>query len=126
MTTASLISPPVDHLTAPSGTAPLAYGYMRVPADVPDHEVCELEQAVIRFAEGLGLHFVSFFFDFDHGVRVGFSELITQLVQADARHVVVPSLRHLAHHVLLQDAMQDRLALDAGAEVHAMCHPAGE
>lgn len=107
-------------------TTPLVYGYLRVPAEMPDDQARGLEQAVIRFAEGLGLRFVSFFFDFDFGVRVGFTELIAELVRADAPHVVVPGLWHLSHHVRLQGAMQDRLALDAGAEVHAMRSRAAE
>lgn len=105
---------------------PLAYGYMRVPADVPDLKVRGMEQAVIQFARNQGLYFVTFFFEFDSGSREGFNELVTELVRADARHVVVPSLRHLARNALLQDVMRERLALDAGAEVHAMCHRTGD
>jgi hypothetical protein len=132
MTTTSLISPPADLLAVkldePSAlvTGPLVYGYMRVPAHVPDHKVRGLEQAVVRHAEGLGLFFVSFFFEFDCGSREGFDELVTELVRADARHVVVPSLRHLALGELLQNAMRDRLRLDARAEVHALRHRAEE
>ncbi|MEA5366453.1 hypothetical protein VA596_43465 [Amycolatopsis sp., V23-08] len=98
----------------------MAYGYMRVPADVPDRKVRDLEQEVIQFAEGLGLYFVSFFFEFHCGSREGFEDLVTELVRAEARHVVVPSLRHLAHNRLLQKAMCERLQLAACADVHAM------
>ncbi|WP_410675474.1 hypothetical protein [Amycolatopsis sp. cmx-4-68] len=93
---------------------------MRVPTGLPDRKVRGLEQAVIRYAHSLGLHFVSFFFEFHCGARDGFEELVTELRRAGARHVVVPSLRHLALNTLLQDAMCERLALDAGAQVHAM------
>ena len=118
MPTATLLSQGDD---APSClTTPLAYGYMRVPAGLPDRKVRGLEQAVIRYAHSLGLHFVRFFFEFHCGARDGFEELIAELVQADARHVVVPSLRHLALNTLLQDAMCERLALDTRAQVHAM------
>ncbi len=103
-----------------SPITPLVYGYMRVPAGLPDRKVRGLEQAVIRYARGLGLHFVSFFFEFHSGARDGFDELVAELVRADAQHVVVPSMRHLALNTLLQDAMRERLALDAGAQVHAM------
>lgn len=105
---------------APGLPCPLAYGYMRVPPDVPDRKVRGLEQAVIRFAESLGFSFMSFFFEFHCGSREGFEELVTELKRTDARHVVVPSLRHLALNTLLQDAMCTRLLLDAHAEVHAM------
>ncbi|WP_245805020.1 hypothetical protein [Amycolatopsis australiensis] len=100
----------------------LAYGYMRVPAHVPDHKVRGLERAVVRYARSLGLDFVSFFFEFHCGAREGFDELVTELVRTGARHVVVPSLRHLALNVRLQDLMQERLEQDAGAQVHAMRH----
>ncbi|WP_410639289.1 hypothetical protein [Amycolatopsis sp. lyj-346] len=121
MTASTLPAPPLpDPELATLVTAPLAYGYMRVPAHVPDPEVRGLEQAVARYAKSLGLYFVSFFFEFDCGSREGFDELASELVRADAHHVVVPSLRHLALNTLLQDAMCERLALDAGAEVHAM------
>lgn len=118
MPTATLPSP---HAYATTRlTVPLAYGYMRVPAGLPDHNVRGLEQAVIRYAHGLGLHFVNFFFEFHCGARDAFDDLVTELVRVDAQHVVVPSLRHLALNTLLQDAMRERLTLDTGAQVHAM------
>lgn len=101
-------------------TTPLAYGYMRVPAGLPDRKVRGLKQAVIQYAHSLDLRFVSFFFEFHCGARDGFDELVTELVRTQTRHVVVPSLRHLALNTLLQDAMRERLVLDAGAQVHAM------
>ena len=107
-------------------TGPLAYGYMRVPADVPDHRVRRVEGAVARFAESKGLYFVSFFFELHCGSREGFDELITELIRADARHVVVPSLKHLARNELLQAAMRERLAVQAGARVHAAGRRTGE
>ena len=125
LTAEPLAAPPLrgDEPQAPA-TAPLAYGYMRVPNDVPDHKVRQLEQAVIRFAGERGLYFVSFFFEFNCGSREAFNELVTELVRADAHYVIVPSLRHLALNTLLQDVMQDRLALDARAVVLAMRHGA--
>lgn len=99
---------------------PPAYGYLRVPDDAPDHEVLRVEQALVAFAESQGFSFAGFFFEFRSGSRAGFNELIAELVRAGAHHVVVPSLRHLALNTLLQDAMQDRLALDAEAEVVVM------
>jgi hypothetical protein len=107
-------------------TAPLAYGYMRVPADVPDHRVRRVEQAVTRFAAAQGLYFVSFFFELQCGSREGFDELLTELVRADAHHVVVPSLKHLALNELLQTAMREQLGLEANAEVHAVGRRTGE
>ncbi|MEV6826661.1 hypothetical protein [Amycolatopsis sp. NPDC051102] len=118
MTSATLPDSPASIRDEPA--APSAYGYLRVPADVPDHEMLCLEQALIAFAESEGWSFAGFFFEFRSGSRAGFNELIAELVRAGAHHVVVPSLRHLAAYTLLQNAMQDRLAIDAGAEVVAM------
>ncbi|MEV4049593.1 hypothetical protein AB0J55_00235 [Amycolatopsis sp. NPDC049688] len=118
MPTATLLPQRANSTGSP--VAPLAYGYMRVPDGLPDRKVYSLEQAVIRYAHDLGLHFVRFFFEFHCGARDGFEDLITELRRTDARHVVVPSLRHLALNTLLQDAMRERLALDTGAQVHAM------
>jgi hypothetical protein len=123
MTALTLLAPPTlrpDGETTSLATAPPAYGYMRVPADAPDRKVRGLEQSVIRYAGTLGLHFVSFFFEFHCGARDGFDELVAELVRTEARHVVVPSLRHLALNALLQDVMCESLALDANAQVHAM------
>ncbi|OXM59874.1 hypothetical protein [Amycolatopsis vastitatis] len=99
--------------------APPAYGYLRVPDDVPDHQVLRLERALIAFAESEGLSFAGFFFEFEWGLRKGFNDLIAELVRTGAHHVVVPSLRHLALSTRLQDARQDRLAREAGAVVLA-------
>ncbi|MFK0250869.1 recombinase family protein [Amycolatopsis azurea] len=101
-------------------TRPLAYGYMRVPREVSDDKVRRLEQAVIRFAEGRGLYFVSFFFEFHCGSREAFDELVTELVRAQSHHVMVPTMRHLARNGLLQDVMRDRLFDEAGADVLAL------
>jgi hypothetical protein len=128
MTSATLLTPPslADDEPTTLVTAPLAYGYMRVPADVPDHRVRRVEQAVTRFAAAKGLYFVSFFFELDCGSREGFDELITELVRADAHHVVVPSLKHLALNELLQAAMREQLVLEARAEVYAAGRRTGE
>lgn len=99
---------------------PRAYGYMRVPCDVPDDKVQQLEHDVVAYAEGNGLHFVQFFFEFHCGSREAFDELVAELVRTGARYVVVPSLRHLAHNRLLQDMMLERLSFAARARVLAM------
>jgi len=125
MTATLLASSPPSAEADPAtrATDPLAYGYMRVPAHVPDHEVRHLEQTVIRFAQGHGLTFAGFFFEFHCGGREAFDELVDELVRTGARHVVVPSLRHLALNRLLQEAMCARLGEEAGAEVLALRHP---
>ncbi|WP_146073736.1 recombinase family protein [Amycolatopsis sp. CA-126428] len=101
-------------------TAPRAYGYMRVPSDVPDDKVRKLENQVVAYAENCGLRFVGFFFEFHCGSREAFDDLVAELVRADVHHVVVPSLRHLAHNRLLQERMLDHLTFTARAQVLAM------
>lgn len=101
-------------------TVPHAYGYMRVPRDVEDEKVKLLEEQTVEYAERSGLHFVRFFFEFHCGSREAFEELIAELIRADAHHVVVPSLRHLAQNGLLQDQMLERLEFSARAQVLAM------
>ncbi|MEV7046630.1 recombinase family protein [Amycolatopsis sp. NPDC051061] len=98
-------------------TRPLAYGYMRVPCDVPDAKVQRLEQALRAFAALQGLYLVTFFFEFDCGSQEGFGELLTELKRADAHHVVIPSLRHFARSTLLQNQMLGHLEFEAAAEV---------
>ena len=96
---------------------PLAYGYMRVPCDVPDVKVQRLEQALRAFAALRGLYLVPFFFEFSCGSQEAFHELKTELQRADAHHVVIPSLRHLARSILLQNTMLGQLELEAAADV---------
>lgn len=103
--------------TAPGLPCPLAYGYMRVPCDVPDDKVRRLEQALRAFAALQGLYLVTFFFEFDCGSQEAFGELLTELRRAEAHYVVIPSLRHFAHSVLLQNQMLTRLEHEAAAEV---------
>ena len=103
-----------------SAAAPRAYGYMRVPCDVPDDKVRQLENQVVAYAEKRGLRFAGFFFEFQCGSREAFDDLVAELVRADAHHVIVPSLRHLAHNALLQDQMLDHLSFTARAQVLAM------
>ena len=100
--------------------APRAYGYMRVPCDVPDDKIRRLESQVVAYAEKRGLQFISFFFEFHCGSREAFQDLVTELIRTDAHHVVVPSLRHLAHNELLQDQMLDQLNFTARTQVLAM------
>ena len=96
---------------------PLAYGYMRVPCEVPDQKVRRLEQALRTLATASGLQLVTFFFEFSCGSHEAFDELVTELGRADAHYVVVPSLRHFAHSPLLQNMMLARLEFEAAAEV---------
>ena len=104
---------------------PLAYGYMRVPCDVPDPKVRRLEQALRTRATVCGLELVTFFFEFQCGSHEAFNELVTELGRADAHYVVIPNLRHFAHNPLLQNMMLGQLEFEAQAEVLVLSESRG-
>lgn len=99
---------------------PLAYGYMRVPGDVPDDKVRRLEAALREFATASGFYLVTFFFEFSCGSHDAFHELITELQRADAHTVVIPTMNHLARSTLLQNSMLAQLEFEAAADVLAL------
>lgn len=87
---------------------PRAYGYMRVPPDIPDNKVQRLERRVTNYAETKGPHFAQSTFEFHSGSHKAFDELVAELVRIDARFVVVPSLRQLAQNDFLQSQMLEQ------------------
>ncbi|MGH3613433.1 MAG: recombinase family protein [Pseudonocardia sp.] len=96
---------------------PLMYGYMRAPDEVPDDDLDRAVHEMQHFAETEGFCYATTFFEYQHGSRAAFDELIEELKRAEARHVVVPSLEHLSSHRLLRGHMVDRLETDAHAHV---------
>jgi hypothetical protein len=109
-----------NDLSLPMGLRPLAYGYMRVPCDIPDDKVCRMEYELRRFAEGKGFCLAAIFSEFVCGVHDAFNELVQELRRVDAHCVVVPTFRHLARNVMLQNCLLNRLEFDACAEVFAL------
>jgi DNA invertase Pin-like site-specific DNA recombinase len=97
--------------------SPLAYGYMRVPSDLPDAKVRRMEHELRRFAERRGWCLATIFSEFTCGQHDAFHELIQELRRAEAHYVVVPTFRHLARNRLLQNSLLARLEFDAEAEV---------
>jgi hypothetical protein len=95
---------------------PLAYGYMRVPCDIPDAKVRRMEFEMQRFSERHGWCLAAIFYEFVCGVHDAFEELVEELQRADAHHVVIPTYRHLARSPLLQNSLLQRLEFDAHAE----------
>jgi hypothetical protein len=65
-----------NELSLPKGLRPLAYGYMRVPCDIPDDKVCRMEYELRRFAEVKGFCLVAIFSEFVCGVHDAFNELV--------------------------------------------------
>jgi hypothetical protein len=96
---------------------PPVYGYMRVPCDLPDEKVWHLEQDLRAYAAAKRFCFVAFFYEFVCGSQDAFNDLVGELQRAGAHYVLVPTLRHLARNILLQNMMLARLEFDAAAEV---------
>lgn len=96
---------------------PLAYGYMRVPSDIPDHKVQRMEHELGLFAERMGLRLAGIFSEFVCGMHDAFDDMMLELQRTGAHHVVVPTFRHLARNVLLQNSLLLRLEFDADTEV---------
>ena len=105
---------------------PPIYGYLLVPDEADDNDVCRVEQALRDFAERNGFSFVSTFYEFEPAHRPALGRLIEELKRTEARHVIVPSLHHLARHRLLRDSRIATLQFGAGAEVCELDNPVGE
>ncbi|KFU80767.1 hypothetical protein SAMN04489729_5509 [Amycolatopsis lurida] len=106
-----------DKVPEAAVTMPLAYGYMRVPADAPDSKVLGTERAMRIYAAKLGYYLIEIFYEFHCGSQETFNELVHELQRADAHAVVVPSYRHFARSVLLQNNFVAKLEFDAQAKV---------
>ena len=91
-----------------------AYGYMRVPRDVPDAKVMDLETRMRALAADRGWQLVMFFHEFDCGSRTAFCDLLHQLDSDGTRNVVIPTLRHLASSSRLQELMLQTLLSPSG------------
>ncbi|MGH3564653.1 MAG: recombinase family protein [Pseudonocardia sp.] len=94
---------------------PLIYGYLRVTDDLDDHAIRRMERGLHLLAETKGFCFAMTFHEYQSGYHGVFDELTRELQRAQAHHVVMPSLGHLAHHPILRDLMLTRLARDANA-----------
>ncbi|MGC7096746.1 hypothetical protein ACPZ19_18895 [Amycolatopsis lurida] len=97
-----------------------AFGYLQVAADSPDEAVQQIEQSLREFATRRRLCLTTFFFEYSTGSHQAFDTMVTELQQQRARHVVVPSMEHLANNTLLQNMMLNRLEHAADAEVLAV------
>jgi len=87
---------------------------MRVPSDVPDAKVMDLETRMRTLASDHGWRLVMFFHEFDCGSRTAFCDLLHQLDNDGTRNVVIPTLRHLASSSRLQELMLQTLLRPRG------------
>lgn len=93
----------------------LIYGYLR--DDLAEGHGDELEAALRARARAEGICFAATFHESTPGDGTAFAELTQELKRADAHHVVVPSLDHLAGQTIPRDLLLAKLASDAEATV---------
>lgn len=93
----------------------LIYGYVR--DDLADGHTAELEDAMYGLARAAGLCFATTFHEPAPCDGTAFAELTAELKRADAHHVVVPSLDHLAGQTIPRDLLIAKLAHEAAARV---------
>ncbi|WP_028477751.1 hypothetical protein [Nocardia sp. CNY236] len=93
----------------------LIYGYLR--DDLADGQCKELEAAMSSLARDEGLCFAATFHESTGGDGAAFAELTAELKRADAHHVVVPSLEHLAGQTIPRDVLLAKLVDEAAAQV---------
>ncbi|MFE3443058.1 hypothetical protein ACFXNW_08500 [Nocardia sp. NPDC059180] len=93
----------------------LIYGYLR--DDLAEGHGDELEAALRGLARAAGLCFAATFHESTAGDGTAFAELTQELKRADAHHVVVPSLDHLAGQTIPRELLLAKLASDAEAQV---------
>ncbi|GGK37788.1 hypothetical protein GCM10011591_06770 [Nocardia camponoti] len=98
----------------------LIYGYLR--DDLADGHGDELEDALRTLAHTAGLCFAATFHESTAGDGAAFAELTQELKRADAHHVVVPSLDHLAGQTIPRDLLIAKLAHEASAQVLTLDH----
>lgn len=93
----------------------LIYGYVR--DELAEGHSQELEDAMCSLAASAGMCFAATFHESTTGDGTAFAELTAELRRADAHHVVVPSLDHLAGQTIPRDILIAKLAEDAEARV---------
>ncbi|MFF5004755.1 hypothetical protein ACFY3G_18225 [Streptomyces phaeochromogenes] len=94
-------------------TTLIAYGYMRLRADVDEDELAVIEGQLYGCAEKHGLRLADMYYEDGPGIAP--SRLIRRLIRDDVRHVIVPSLVQITEHPLLQLLVSETITLDAGA-----------
>nr|WP_232541365.1 hypothetical protein [Nocardia bovistercoris] len=93
----------------------MIYGYVR--DDLAEGHCEELEIAMSDLAREEGFCFAATFHESTSGDGAAFAELTQELRRADAHHVIVPSLDHLAGQTIPRDLLIAKLAQDAAARV---------
>lgn len=84
------------------------YGYLRV-TDLADDEVQQLECGLEKLAEAEGFCLAEVRYEHQVGCYGTFYPLLAEMTGAAVRHLVVPSLDHVASHPFLREQLVMRL-----------------
>src|SRR5262249_2976783 len=101
---------------------PLAYGYMRVPDDMPDELAYELQQAITRQAADEGFCLVSTYYEDVPCTMRAWDQLLEELKRTEAHTVIVPTEDHLSTNKIMRENMATTLELIADAWVLVADH----
>ncbi|MGH3759883.1 recombinase family protein [Actinophytocola sp.] len=96
------------------------FGYLRVGPLMPATEIEQLRRALANYARREGFTLLRTFVDDSPIHTAALAELTDALRSGQAAHVLVPSLRHLAHFPGVQLAMKDLLESQTGVRVLVM------
>jgi hypothetical protein len=88
---------------------PLAYGYLRLTDERDDEEIRQLEGGLRKLAEAGGLWLTEMYCEYQVGYYGIFYELLEELSEVRAGHVLVPSPNHVSPHPLLREQLLGRL-----------------
>lgn len=92
-------------------------GYLCVPPEMPDKELEHLRRRLTDFASCEGFTLLRVFVDRRHLHTSGFTALFYALARGEARHVVVPALRHFARFRSIQLVIKELIEDETGARV---------
>ncbi|GGJ78304.1 hypothetical protein GCM10010123_05360 [Pilimelia anulata] len=81
---------------------PTLYGFLRVPADVSDAAIRELEQQLHDFAHSEGFTLDTIYHEYRNSSYDVLLEMIERMRRAEVHHAAMPILHHISAHPLLQ------------------------
>jgi hypothetical protein len=103
-----------------TGTARPLLGYIRVPPEFPARHVEMLRRSMAEFANHEGFVLLRVLVDQNPEHTKAFFELMVALGHGEAKHVVVPTMEHLALFPAVQSAMKELVEIRTEARVLVM------
>ena len=93
------------------------FGYLRADEDTPDAELAQMERALSEFAGINDFVLNGIFSDDTSGHMPEFADLLGELRQSKARHMLLLHLSHLSAHAEIRSQMIHKLERDHDAVV---------